>query len=487
MIIDIVLGKAIGRGGLEEVLTLVSNELKSRGHRVRVCQFTKPDYTEWENTLPEIYYYAQNQSYYKGDGTIEIKKLALGYRNLIAKIGKPDIVLATHTPLFSLICRYALDYIEYDSPSIISWLHGPPEAYGGEELLKFSDAHFAISQSISDKIKKIEGNKNKIHYIGNPVDIKKKGIINRPSSYKKFLYIGRLNNHEKRIDVLFNALEKLQGNWELRIIGDGPSKDELYSLAFNLGINQRIIWDGWKDNPWEEVKEASLLILSSDYEGFGLVLIESLVRGIPVVSTNCDGPNEIIQEGLNGWTYPIGDYKALNNILQDILTGNLQLPNEKDCRESVIQYSPKVVVETIEEILITYFSKKEIREKLGNAVSLSDEEVAMELFNMVDRNHLNIEAIFSVIDNQISDVKKSKWLTGLGVLFWENQLFDNIIPTFQKAIDYDQNNNDALFNLGVVLLDLGEHEMGLNYLEKIINKDKETLELIYNIKAGIIN
>ncbi|PAF33938.1 hypothetical protein CHH69_18565, partial [Terribacillus saccharophilus] len=59
MLIDIVLGYAEGKGGLEDVLTTVVNGLVSKGHRIRVLQTHAPKFESWADTIPEIYYYGQ--------------------------------------------------------------------------------------------------------------------------------------------------------------------------------------------------------------------------------------------------------------------------------------------------------------------------------------------------------------------------------------------------------------------------------------------
>lgn len=459
MIVDIVLGQT-GRGGFEKVLSLVSNELQNRGHQVRVCQAMEPKYLNGTQTFPVIYYYGDQQD---GGKNNTVDDLIAGYQKLITRIGRPDIVVATQVPLFSYICRSALHFLGENCPPIISWLHGPPKVYFRPDLLKFSDAHLAISHSLSKKIKEVVGNNSPIHYVGNPVDIDNVNLINRPTDHFEFVYVGRLDNNQKRLDIMLKALGMTSGNWILRMIGDGPNKNEIKQLAEQLGIQDKIIYEGWKANPWDELKEASLLILSSDFEGFGLVLVEALARGIPVISTYCDGPDEIIQNEVNGWLYPKRDYLALHIILQKIINGDINLPSAKICRDSVLQYSPKIVIDSIEKILCTYVYRDIIKEKFSSLSFLPVKEIAQHLLDLIAKNNFNVEAVFSIIDNRYPNSLKSSCLTHLGVLFWENQMYENVIPSFQKALEYDPNNEDALFNLGYVLKYMGEEDLAINY------------------------
>ncbi|PGT81117.1 glycosyltransferase [Bacillus sp. AFS040349] len=477
MVIDIVLGRATGRGGLEKVLTQVSKGLKQKGHRVRICQMSEPDHLDWVQTLPEIHYYEQLDKY-KYEGNIDVFSLALGYREFISIEGKPDIVLATHTPIQSLICRLALEPLGEECPPIISWLHGPPESYGGEKYLYYSDAHLAISYNIYKKIEDIVDSDSIIHYIGNPVDIDNVELINRSTGSIELLYVGRLDNTQKRLDILFKALSKVNGNWRLRIVGDGPHSNELKFLAKQLDIEKKIIWDGWRENPWNYIDEASLLVLSSDFEGFGLVLVEALSRGIPVLSTECEGPDEIIKDGVNGWLYPIGDIETLQYILNGLISGEISLPDRINCKESVVHYRPEVVVNQLEEILLNYTIIDDLFEKLKSFKGLTIEEITTELYEALVSKKINIDILFSFVEKRYPKPLLSKWLTNLGVLFWETEKFDFVIPALKKAIDYSSNNEDALFNLGFVLKSFGESELSNYYLNQIANKTQEVIDLI---------
>jgi len=355
MIIDIVLGLALGKGGLEQVLTAISQALQSKDHDVRLFQMMPSPHKEWEQTLPRVYYYDYARMQYGNtyDGEIEPYRFALGYRTLLDTIGIPDLILATHTPMFSFVTRLATGYLGNHRPPIISWIHGPTAAYGGGQLLKFADAHFAISESVEQDIKNCLPGNAPIYTIGNPVAIENLNRIPRPKGTMKLIFIGRIENSQKRIDVLMHALSALHGVWELHLFGEGPDQTMLEELARNLSISDHLFWHGWVNNPWDAIETASALVLTSDYEGFGLVLVEALARGIPVIGTNCAGPQDIIQEGTNGWLFPVGDTNKLTEIVQDIIDNKLVLPDPEVCEQSVRQYQIDIVVKKIERGMIT--------------------------------------------------------------------------------------------------------------------------------------
>lgn len=373
MLIDVVLGKAGGRGGLETVITAVCNELVTRGYRVRVFQQAPPEYPDWIETLPENYYY--DPEIMELEPTLwqeksPVEQMAFGYSTLLHVLGKPDIVLATHTPALSYVCWTTFQG-QIEKPPIISWLHGPPNAYGGSGIqIKLADAHIAISTTIGKKISELTTT-SPIFYVGNPLPTSHARVMKRSVNPLKLLYMGRLSNEQKRMDLLFQALCRLDGEWNLTIVGDGPDFEIFKKLAFALGIEKNVIWMGWQLDPWECLEEASLLMLTSDYEGFGMVLTEALSRGIPVLSTDTDGPGDIIIQGKNGWLVPIGDYIAIRKILQQIIDGELELPDPESCQRITTLFSLEKVVDRFEDTFHTVLKHTESSNQANQSLKMT--------------------------------------------------------------------------------------------------------------------
>lgn len=98
----------------------------------------------------------------------------------------------------------------------------------------------------------------------------------------------------------------------LMFVGDGDGRDALLSLARDLGVADRVILAGFHPDPTPFYKTADLFVLSSDYEGFGNVIVEAMACGTPVVSTDCpSGPGEILDGGKFGRLVPVGDAGAM--------------------------------------------------------------------------------------------------------------------------------------------------------------------------------
>jgi glycosyltransferase involved in cell wall biosynthesis len=127
---------------------------------------------------------------------------------------------------------------------------------------------------------------------------------------------------EKNHALLIEAFARLRRSRDARlvILGDGPLLNELRARAEDLGIREDVIFAGFSDDPTPYVSSAHLFVLSSDFEGFGNVLVEAMALGVSVVSTDCpNGPGEILGDGAYGRLVPPGDAQALACAMQDAL------------------------------------------------------------------------------------------------------------------------------------------------------------------------
>ena len=120
---------------------------------------------------------------------------------------------------------------------------------------------------------------------------------------KKILAAGRLTEG-KGFDILIKctreAFEKYP-DWNLEILGEGEKKKELGSLIEKYNLSKNITIKNFIDNMEEVMKEYSFFVMTSKYEGFGLVLVEAQATGLPVISFDCkSGPKEIINNNIDG-------------------------------------------------------------------------------------------------------------------------------------------------------------------------------------------
>lgn len=351
MIIDIMLYQLYGRGGLETVLLHVSRGLKARGHRVRFMFHDPPIIEKWMEELDEVHIC----STYSGEKNEHDYRdiFSIRYRNAIEQLGFPDIILATFRPIFGYMARAAfVDMPKEQHPPIISWIHGPPEAYSAPASHFIdADAHLAISYPVGQKIRALQPT-SPIFFVGNPIiplPPNQAQLIQRPA-HLKLVYVGQIDTAVKGIPVMLEACRHLKGEWELELYGEGYERTAFINWCADNGIAERVHWKGWQNDVWSHVKEASVLVLPSNSEGFGMVLTEALQRGIPVVASDTDGAKEVVVPDVNGWMFKRGSSESLRSVLQAIIDGDRQLPSKEQCHHSVQIYDIEQVLDHFERV-----------------------------------------------------------------------------------------------------------------------------------------
>ncbi len=131
----------------------------------------------------------------------------------------------------------------------------------------------------------------------------------------------------KRHDILLDAYKKSEIKLKLLLLCN-PTK-EIIEMINSRGLDGKVIILGFKKNPYPIIKKAKLLILSSEREGLPTVLIESLVLGTPVVSTNCiSGPSEILTGELSKYLAKVNDSADLALKMNQIIEDNISIKDE---------------------------------------------------------------------------------------------------------------------------------------------------------------
>lgn len=217
-----------------------------------------------------------------------------------------------------------------------------------KRLQKLFNGHklITVSQGIADDlVNELKIKPLSLHSIYNPFDISMiQGMAEEPIELDKpyILHVSRLEKI-KRQDILLKAYAKSGREEPLVIVGDGTQLEYLKSLAQKLDIASKVYFLGWKQNPYAYMKNADLFVLSSELEGFGNVLVESLIVHTPVISTNCkSGPAEILTGTLQNGLVEVNNIDALADKINEFLNHKLTISSDSyqrfEAKEAAKEY-----------------------------------------------------------------------------------------------------------------------------------------------------
>ena len=135
------------------------------------------------------------------------------------------------------------------------------------------------------------------------------------------LAAGRLVPQKDHANLLRAFAEVIRSRLaRLVILGVGPERENLLELADCLKVSHHVDLPGFEINPFAYMSKSRVFVLSSKYEGFPNVLVQSMACGTPVVSTDCrSGPREILEDGKWGHLVPVGDWQAMAAAILDTL------------------------------------------------------------------------------------------------------------------------------------------------------------------------
>jgi glycosyltransferase involved in cell wall biosynthesis len=204
-----------------------------------------------------------------------------------------------------------------------------------------ADRLIAVSDGVaSDLAQQINASRDSITTIHNPIVDKQ--ITSRieaplPTAYPwahstapLIVFAGRLEP-VKRVDLLLEAFAQVrsQSSARLLILGEGSLLDELRHQASQLQVAEDVLFFGHTRNILPLLKSSDVLVLPSDYEGFGNVLVEAMACGTQVIATNCpSGPAEILENGRYGQLIATNSVPALVTALRRTLDKEFEVPTD---------------------------------------------------------------------------------------------------------------------------------------------------------------
>ncbi|WP_026452731.1 glycosyltransferase [Aequorivita capsosiphonis] len=344
---------SLATGGLERSCAMLSQMLEAQGHQVHLLILN--DEIDYPYS-GKIFNLGKLKS---GEDTI-FKRLGR-FRKFRKFLKEEDFdVIIDHRPknnykreLFYskwLYRDFNVMYVAHNSKKS-KYLTENPVAFS--KISRKNLLNVAVSKYIENEILRKEGIENSvtIHNAFDPAWGKNEGELPKILQNKKYiLSYGRLDDSVKNVSFLIEAFSQSKV-WEesiqLVILGGGKDKEMLEKLAASKACSEQILFLPFTKSPFEIIKNARCVTLTSKYEGFPMVLVESLSLGTPVVSLDIiSGPSEIVQHQKNGLLIAERSLPLFSKALQEIcFDETLYQTLKENTKPSVEKFSMQVISE----------------------------------------------------------------------------------------------------------------------------------------------
>lgn len=334
MKIGIVCYPTIGGSGV--IATELGHELAKRGHEVHFITYDIPFRLRIEEE--NIYFHEVEINQYD---LFQYPDYALTLAVKIASVVECyDLdILHVHYAIPHATSAYLAKKIIGDKkkPAVITTLHGTDITLVGMhpsyfEIVKFSiehsDAVSAVSRSLRDHTQEVFSLKVPIRVIYNFYTAKKSFLTNKPhhatyvSEGEKLIVHASNYRPVKRVDDVINIFLKVREKVpsKLLLIGSGPDLGQVRKRVNDCNLCNDVFFLGATREVDEYIASGDLFLLPSEQESFGLVALESMAYGIPVVASDVGGLPEVIENGVTGFLAPCGDVSAMAEMAVNALT-----------------------------------------------------------------------------------------------------------------------------------------------------------------------
>lgn len=369
-------------GGIERVSDLLCREFLKRGHNV-LCLYNVKDEKRLDYSYPA-------PSYFFPDVTLNIDVNGPFYRNFLQE-HHIDIVINQDPQVYFELCRFSRDLPGVHTISVIhfsplgiyyhlfEWImhvKGKNTWYGRVRrifrFIKYPKIKYDFISTLKQSYSKIMDTTDLLCLLSSKFipdlkrayskDLNRVIAIPNPNTYpvqerrsmpkkKQILYVGRIEWYQKRVDRIIDIWKYLYGefpDWELVIVGDGPIRQNLEQRSLEM---ERVVFTG-RQNPESFYQSASILCLTSDFEGWGMVLTEAMTFGtIPVVLNSFAAVTDIIEDGQTGVLVSSFSCKQFAQKLGTLMKDEaLRTEISKKCVQSVKRFDIRNVADQWEEV-----------------------------------------------------------------------------------------------------------------------------------------
>ncbi len=357
-------------GGSGVVATELGLELARRGHEIHFITYSQPVRLALLN--PNVHYHEVNVPEYPLFH-YQPYELALSSKLVdMVKLYKIE-VLHVHYAIPHAYAGYMAKQMLKDEGidiPMVTTLHGTDITLVGNHpfykpavtfSINKSDFVTSVSQSLKDDTLKLFNIKNEIQVIPNFIELDKIKKEDKSPCQRSVMandeerIITHISNFRKvkripDIIAIFNKIQK-KSPAKLMMVGEGPEKEKAEQLCRELGIQDKVIFFGNSNEIDTILCQTDLFLLPSKTESFGLVALEAMACGVPVISSNAGGLPEVNKDGFSGYLSEVGDVDGMANNALKILKNQTDLDQfKKNALITAQQFDIKKILPLYEDL-----------------------------------------------------------------------------------------------------------------------------------------
>lgn len=346
----IVFTDSLGNAGISRVLSELTDAWVEKGHKVSVAFIAKnsvraTDYS-WRSEIELI-------GVPTGNNTLSIYfNLVRSYIKLLKS--RPNAVAVSLSVMTNFAIGAAAPFVK--NKIVISDRNDPRRRPAGKAKQFFRDLAFKQADTLilqTEDVKKYY--QERIHVTGvvipNPINKDMPAPILGGGTRRPVIVTASRLNKQKNLGMLIEAFSKISKRhpeYKVEIFGRGEEEENLKRKAEAYSVSDKVIFKGFSSNIYEDIKDCSMYVCSSDYEGISNALLEALGLGLPTISTDCPvgGSRLLIENDVNGILVNVGDVDAFaaqmerlidNPELADKLSANAVSVRDKYAADRIAQ------------------------------------------------------------------------------------------------------------------------------------------------------
>jgi GalNAc-alpha-(1->4)-GalNAc-alpha-(1->3)-diNAcBac-PP-undecaprenol alpha-1,4-N-acetyl-D-galactosaminyltransferase len=318
----------LGAGGAERVLSTMANYWHERDHVVTVVTIDSPesDFYRLREGIHRVSLGLKRDSKTIWDALRNNLQRTAALRKVFVRVN-PDVIISfvDTANILTLLAS-----IKLNIPVVVSERIDPRHHAIGKSWDLMRCAIYPLASAVvvqtRDVCEWLQANMPRARVISIP-NFVREAAPRTLSGYalpsnKTILAIGRLSP-QKDFRTLIQAFAQCTGEfpeWHLVIFGEGSERDNLLAIAAECGVTEKVYLPGLIDEPMDVLPKAEIFVLSSRYEGFPNVLLEAMVCGTAVISTDCpSGPRDIVVHDKNGLLISPGNVAEMANAMKRLM------------------------------------------------------------------------------------------------------------------------------------------------------------------------